>query len=119
MKLNKNSPLFQTHGVAKNVPPVKPEVGMGATYSVGSDRYPFTVVEIINDKTIVVQGDNYRRTDDNGLSESQEYEFTPNKDGPKRVLTFRSNGRWVEKKDKQNAPGYRLGHRSAYQDPCF
>lgn len=53
---------------------VTPEVGMGATEVVGSDRYPYTIVKVVNPKKIVVQRDDYRRTDNNGQSELQTYE---------------------------------------------
>lgn len=100
---------------------VIPEVDMGVTCGVGSDRYPYTVSEIVNDKTIKVRPDSYRRTDSNGLSEMQTYEITPNPDAPEIVLTLRINGRWVRKGETMRGSSYRwsLGHRDAYSDPSF
>lgn len=104
---------------ARSSEEVTPKVGMGATQGVGSDRYPFTVVEVINDRKIVVQGDSYRRTDSNGLSESQSYEYTPNPDAQRIVVTKRKNGRWYEQGQPMGHGAFNIGHRSAYQDPSF
>lgn len=99
---------------------VTPTVGMGVTQIVGSDRYPYTVVEIVNDKTIVIQQDNAVRTDTNGISESQKYEYSPNKEGKKIVLTKRKYGRWREKGDSlHGGTPYNIGTRRMYQDPSF
>lgn len=98
---------------------ITPEVGMGVTKYVGSDRYPYTVVEVITPKKIVVQADNYVRTDKNGQSESQEYTYTPNTDAERITITKRKNGRWVRQKESSNSIGYGIGHRRAYQDPSY
>lgn len=64
-----------------------PEIGMGATVLMWSDRYPVTIVEIERFKTgsrkgqisaVLVQEDDVLRIDKNGMSESQQYEFKPN-----------------------------------------
>ena len=99
-----------------------PKVGMGVTQCIGSDRYPFTVIEVSeNLKTVVIQLDTYSRTDSNGLSESQEYEFSRNSDGEKITLTLRKNGCYVQKGQPMRGSGYfyRIGTRSAYRDPSF
>lgn len=96
------------------------KVGTGATAHVGSDRYPYTVVEVISDKKLVVQRDEFRRTDSNGFSESQTYEYTANPDAEKVVITLRGNGRWVRQGESaKGGTGFSIGHRSAYQDPSF
>lgn len=93
-----------------------PEVGMGVTERIGSDCYPYTLIQIINPKTIVIQSDDYKCTD----YKFQNYDITPNPDGGKITLTLRKNGRWKRKnatiKDSFN---YGLGHRRAYQDPHY
>lgn len=96
----------------------KIEIGMGATRLMVTDRHPYTVVEIINDRTIVVQEDNARRLDRNGQSESQQYEFTPNPNGERVILTKRKDGRWVQKGVPLNAgSNWRIGERMKYIDP--
>ena len=94
-----------------------PVVGMGVTQGVGSDRYPFTVVEVINERRIVVQADEFVRTDHNGLSESQEYSYTPNPDARKIVLSKRKSGVWREVRTSDG--NFYPGHREAYLDPSF
>ena len=74
-----------------------PYVGMPATLLSWTDRNPATVIEVNMSKPyIVVQDDDYRRTDDNGLSESQEYQYTPNPDAPKRIFRKDRKGQWVQ-----------------------
>ena len=99
---------------------ITPTVGMGVTYCVGSDRYPYTVVEVVSHRKIIVQADQFTRTDRNGLSESQRYDFERNTDAPKVILTFRSNGRWVRMRAPKNSSIFwQIGVRSAYLDPSF
>ena len=95
-------------------------VGQGATYYIGSDRYPFTVVEILSPKRVVVQADNSKRTDLNGISEIQVYEFEPNPDAQRIVVSCRQNGSWRKKGDSSRGSGYfSFSGRSAYLDPSF
>lgn len=95
------------------------KVGDGATYSIGSDRYPLTIVEIVSDRKVILQRDNYRRTDKNGLSESQTYEYTPNPEARRVVVTKRKNGGWYEQGQSIGSGRYSLGVRRAYQDPSY
>lgn len=99
---------------------VKPTVGMGVTFLFWSDRAPGTIVEVINDKTIVVQGDNYKRVDDNGMSECQRYKFSRNPKAGKGTFTLRKNGRWVQKGyGMKQGQVLAIGHRDAYHDFSF
>lgn len=95
------------------------KVGDGATFSIGSDRYPYTVVEVVNDRKVIVQRDDYRRTDKNGFSESQTNEYTPNLEARRQVITKRKNGGWYEQGQAIGSGRFSLGVRRAYQDPCF
>lgn len=96
----------------------KIEVGTGVTYCSGTDRYPYTVVEVRGPKTLVIQQDNYKRTDGNGMSEDQTYEYTPNPDAERRVITLRKNGRWCEEGVTSRSSAYHVGERRAYYDFC-
>jgi len=100
-------------------PKIQPTVGMGATQQVGSDRYPYTVVSLINPRCILVQADKTTLIEGNTLSEHQVYEYTPDLLGPTRTLTFRKNGRWVQEGQKMNSELWNIGNRNAYQDPSF
>jgi hypothetical protein len=98
---------------------VQVEVGMGATKYVGSDRYPFTVVKILSPKRIVVQMDKATRTDSNGLSEQQEYQYEPNPNGSEYTISLRKDGRWYEVGQPAKWTCFIVGHRSMHQDPHF
>lgn len=104
-----------------------PEIGMGVTFLFHSDRHPGTIVSV--EKNIIgVQGDHYKRTDDNGMSEMQNYIFSPNWEAPVSFYRFDEgkgwrgvwvnpdSGRWV-----LNGSGTRLriGERSKYYDYSF
>lgn len=95
-----------------------PEVGMGVTRLGWSDRRPYTIVKVISPKKIVVQEDDAKRTDDNGMSECQTYEYTRNDKNPEVTLTLRSYG-WRQVGDGKNGEGWRIGERSRYHDYSF
>lgn len=98
----------------------KIEVGMGVTEYVGSDRYPYTVVEILSPKRIVVQRDNFRRTDNRGFSEQQDYVYEPDPNGSRYTITLRKNGLWYKVGEQMyRGGGFWVGERRAYQDPSF
>lgn len=97
---------------------VIPVVGMGATKVSGSDRYPYTIVHVEDRRNIVVQADGYRRTDNNGLSEDQEYEYTQNPDAAPILLTLRKSGIWRMIRTARGAY-FVIGSRRAYRDPSF
>lgn len=116
-----------------------PEVGMGATELLWSDRHPYTITAISpKGNEFVVQEDKAVRTDRNGMSDSQSYEYSPNPDGPKRLVRFcpgDETWRIVEdlpellRLDVDNAIGKRrgrarghtvlVGHRSRYHYYSF
>lgn len=93
---------------------VKPEVGMGATYLGWTDREPYTVIAISKSgKTITVQEDIAIRVDNNGMSESQKYEFKPNPLGRTYNLRLTKKG-W-----SCRGMQFALGYRSKYYDFSF
>ena len=99
----------------------EPEVGMGATILMWSDREAATIVSVSKSgKRIEVQRDHAKRTDNNGLSESQTYEFTPNPEGPRIAYTLRKNGQWVrEGESMKGGQRLRVGSRDHYYDFSF
>lgn len=70
-----------------------PVVGMGVTELCYTDRHPYEAIEVKDAKHIVVRELDYKRTDRNGMSEHQEYEYTSKPDGEIYHLVLR-NGRW-------------------------
>lgn len=98
-----------------------PRIGDGATYNCGSDAYPFTIVDVSPDgRTIVVQPDNARRTDNNGYGGEQKYEYTPNPTADKVTYTLRRDGRYHRLGSLVKARNtMSLGGRCYYRDPSF
>ena len=78
----------------------KPEVGMGATYSIGSDSYPYTVVSVGLGKdgqpsTVEVRGCDYRATANSNFYGNQEYTYTEREGAAVEVWKWDAkNDRW-------------------------
>jgi hypothetical protein len=128
MKLGTQTGSLINHVLSSRTTGEPPYAGMPATLLAWSDRYPATVVEVNNLKRyIVVQEDDARRIDRNGLSEQQVYEYTPNPNGHRRIFRKMKNGQWAEhfvnpqtkRLVKASSCGLRLGHREKYEDPSF
>lgn len=101
-----------------------PEVGMGATECMWSDRHAYTIIAVYGkgDKvtTITVQRDKAVRTDKNGMSDSQSYTYTPDPDGETKTVTLRKNGKWITKGEPlKNGTGWLIGHRDEHYDYSF
>ncbi len=95
-------------------------VGMGATYCIGSDCYPYTVVEVISQKKIVVTGDEYKPAVGFEYYGNQIYDYTPQPNGHRKVLTLRKNGRWIPQgSPMKGSCGFAIGSKRAYRDPSF
>jgi len=101
---------------------VMPEVGMGATLLMWSDRMPYTIHKV-EGKKIWASPDNYKRIDDNGpYTESQDYEYSnPNENKPEKweIFRLRKNGRWVKVGQSLKSTPLHIGKREAYIDPSF
>lgn len=108
----------------------EPYVGMGATILRWSDRSPATIVEVgvfRKMPMIVVQDDNAKRIDKNGMSECQEYEYSPAPNGAKTRFAF-DGLRWrqlyerdgkVKMMPKGDGNGLAIGYRQKYHDFSF
>lgn len=91
---------------------------MGCTVYYGSDSYPYTIVDI-QGNTIMVTQDFAKRTDRNGISESQEYEYRTNPNAVPETFTKRKNGAYVRKGESINGTRLYVGKRRMYQNPSF
>lgn len=81
--------------LAENARPPKPTVGMGGTLLCYSDREPVTVVEVSPDgKTLWFTHDKATRTDSNGMSESQSYEYETVPGAWRDLAKLDKTGRW-------------------------
>jgi len=105
-----------------------PYVGMPATLLLWTDRNPATVVDVnMKGRCIVVQEDDYKRVDSNGLSESQQYEYTRNPNGSVHIFRKNKKGEWVmhrlnletNRLVQARGAGLRLGSREKYHDFSF
>ena len=95
--------------------------GMGATVSIGSDCYPYTIVEVSPDyKTIKIQADTATPAEGYEYFGNQVFNFTPNPEAPIEVWTLRNHGRYARKGTKKGS-GFCLsiGSRRKYSDPSF
>jgi hypothetical protein len=132
MKLGSQTGSMVNHLYSRmvlNAPKVK--VGDGATLLSWTDRHAGTVIEVLEKKGDVafirVQMDNAKRIDGNGFSENQEYEYTPNLEGPIYVFKREKDGRWSEcskntvtgRWNKRDGHGLRVGVRESYHDFSF
>lgn len=101
------------------------EVGIGATILHWSDRTPATVIAW-DGKILTVQEDDATRTDANGMSECQDYEYTANPHGIKSYFRKDRSGAWVEVRRNPNTGRWikcghwlRIGERDKYYDFSF
>jgi len=88
------------------------QVGDAATVILWTDRYAGTVVKVTRCQ-IHVQRDIAVRQDDRGMSESQDYTYSPDLDGA--VYIFRKTKRGY----KCGSFGLCVGHRDEYYDYSF
>lgn len=97
-----------------------PEIGMGVTQLCFTDRHPYTIIDVISPREILVQSDSAIRVDNNGMSDSQNWEFQPNPRGLKYILTLRKNGSWKCKgASLKSSESWMIGKRSKYHDFSF
>ena len=106
-----------------------PVVGMGATVLCWTDRHAATVTALLNSSgtIIVVREDYARRIDKNGMSESQEYEYSRNTEGRRYIFRKGAHGDWqqieinskTQRWNKVEGPGLRIGEREEYHDFSF
>jgi hypothetical protein len=111
--------------IAESCKQTTPEVGMGATITMHSDRHAATIVAIEVFKSgpnkgtasrVTVQQDIAKRADKNGMSECQEYTYTPNPKAQVQEFTLRKSGSWQE---VGGTSGLIIGERDEYYDFSF
>lgn len=105
---------------ARTASPV-PEIGMGATEILWSDRHPYTIIGIEKGgKVLVLQSDIATRTDDNGMSDSQSYSYQRDTEGVIVRVSKRKNGNWIQVGQNMNTGiKYLIGRREEYYDYTF
>lgn len=113
MKAGSLTNLIYTEGKTTIVP----EVGMGATLVMWTDRHAYTIIEVSKSgKSFKMQRDKATRIDKNGMSDSQEYSFERDPNGSIDKVTLRRDGKWkVEKQGTTVIPNT----RDEYYDYSF
>lgn len=103
----------------------EPVEGMGATVIAWTDRYPATIMAVRRNRkgeavAVTLREDHAERTDNRGMSEWQDWAFSPNPDGQVFEFTRRRNGRFIQK-GARKGQGYavRFGTREKYYDFSF
>ena len=98
----------------------EPYVGMPATFLVGSDRYPATIVEVTHNKDgrVIKLG---AQSDTSYRGEDGEWVYERNPKGDIRYYTLRKTGRFKQKGWALKSPGGHigLGYREKYWHPSF
>ena len=96
-----------------------PEVGMGCTILMLSDRHAGTIIEVSENKRTVIMQQDKAELVGKGISDQQDYTYAPTPDGRKRTFTLRKNGSYVEQGESLNGTRLRIGDRRQYRDPSF
>lgn len=103
--------------------PKTPEVGDGATLVMWTDRYAYTVVEVEYYKSgakkgqvsaVIATEDKATRTDGNGMSECQAYEYETDPNATRERFTLRKDGKF-----KGERGVLYVGKRETYHDFSF
>ena len=132
MKLGSETGSLVNHMFSRGVVgEPQPFVGMGVTFLSWTDRDAGTVVEVVlkpdgSVKRIGCTHDSATRVDSNGMSESQEYEFTSQPNGYRTWFAKDSKGFWVTVRENEKgnfvqarSGGLRIGSRDKYHDFSF
>lgn len=94
---------------------IEPAIGMGATLCFHADRHAATITKIKEYRyttLITVQEDIAVRTDKNGVSFDQKYDYKPNPEG--REYSYRyKDGRWVGAKESESGRVVLVRHNPA------
>lgn len=91
-----------------------PSVGLGVTGIHDLGRTPYTVIEVVDSRTLRIQEDTTYRL--SGRMDAQEYRYEANPRGTVKTITMRERGLWYEKgKGPQNSYPFEVGVRKKFQ----
>jgi hypothetical protein len=100
---------------AKTIHNSAPVVGLGCTITMYTDRRAATIVAVKTPSKIIVQEDN-AVAKHQGMTDSQDWELTPDPTGRLVTFTKRKDGSWRE---SNGTNGLLLGHRRHFHDYSF
>lgn len=93
----------------------EPVKGMGVTYNCGSDRYAYTIIEVLTPKTLVIQQDKIVRDTDTDQLKAVRDEI-----GPVKTITLRKDNCWYEMGSKMGRGlTFTVGRRRFDINPSF
>ena len=86
-----------------------------------TDRHAYEIIEVKDERHITVRAYDCRRTDNNGMSECQDYEYVSNPDGAICHLFLTQKGVWRERygNRKLGCNRWGIGHAEEYYDYSF
>lgn len=96
-----------------------PEVGMGMTYTIWTDREVYEVTRVKGTTKLWARRMRAKRVDNNGMSEAQDYVYVSDLRAPEEAFTFRKAANvWKRVGDptKQAGGNGRLGYKRAFYD---
>lgn len=99
-----------------------PVVGMGVTQCYWSDREPWEIIEVKDERHIVIRKLDTNRVDKNGMSECQDYEYISNELNEVKRLYKTSSGKWVERIGRNGvdkSTGWYVGYAEKYYDYSY
>ena len=110
-----------TNRIEERVKSATPEIGMGVTEMMYSDRVPYEVIAIKDARHITVRVLDAKRIDKNGMSECQEYEYKSNEQNACVNLFLTKQGVWREKyRDRSLGCNiFVIGYAEKYHDYSF
>jgi hypothetical protein len=123
MKLGTQTASVTNHLMSGTAGAPEPQVGMGATVLMWTDRRAATIISVVRFKSgarigevsaVEVQMDKATRTDDNGMSEMQTYEYERDLSGATYTFKRNKQGAFVGSMGQ-----LRIGDRREYHDYSF
>lgn len=96
--------------------PANVRVGIGATYSIGSDSYAWEVIAVKDSKHITVRELDCKQVGD--YFGNQEWELYSNEENRTENLTFR-NGNWRVYEGRKLYERFSVGWACRSEDPSF
>ena len=107
--------------ILENSKSIEPEVGMGVTECMWSDREPYEVIEVTDPRHIKVRRMATKVVSGSAFDGSAEYEYFSDPNGNVASLFKKKNGRWVERigRSECKGSGWYIGFAEKYYDPSF
>jgi hypothetical protein len=98
----------------------EPQVGMGVTECLYSDRSPYEIIEVKDARHITVRALDWKRVDQNGASDCQDYEYFSNPENHTAELFLTKQGQWRQRFGRRlGVTCFYIGSAERYYDFSF